>query len=64
MIGKMYPDPNCNGPHKPRQRLVRWMHTKECLRAYPTRNKSSENNIDSLPDDATIVERGRAVGAL
>lgn len=59
-----WPDPECHGPHKPRQRLVRWMHTDKCLAVYPVRNKSKEDEIDSLPEDATIVERGRAVGAI
>ncbi len=66
MSTKPYPDPRCRGPHKPRQRMVRWMHTKDCLEAYPTRNKIREEELTSenLPEDATIVERGRSVGAI
>jgi hypothetical protein len=64
MSTKSYPDPNCLGPHKPRQRLVRWMHTKECIEAFVARNKPAEDVTLNLPEDATIVERGRAVGAL
>jgi len=63
MNTKAYPDPSCHGPHKPRQRLVRWMHSKDCIEAYPTRNKYREAELN-LPEDATIVERGRAVGAI
>ncbi len=61
-----WPDTNCHGPHKPRQRMVRWMHTKDCLEAYPFRNKRRDIEPTSadIPEDATIVERGRSVGAI
>lgn len=64
MNANRWPDPECHGPHKARQRLVRWMHTKECLEAFPTRNKLTTAKESELPEDATIVERGRFAGAL
>ncbi len=59
-----WPDPNCRGPHKPRQRIIQWMHTQECLQAYPTQKKPDDPDSKTIPENATIVERGRAVGAI
>lgn len=60
---KTPPDPACRGPHKIGQRLLRWQHTDVCKEVNAKRFlKSAEK--PTLPEDATIVERGRAVGAL
>ena len=64
MSTKPYPDPNCDGPHKPRQRLVRWMHTADCLEAHAHKFKIEPEDSGTPPNEATIVERARAVGAL
>lgn len=62
-----FPAPECPGPHKPGQRLLRWQHTKPCREAAGRRVK---RNGDPIPvDDGTlagmsVVERGRAVGGL
>ncbi len=58
-------DPACNGPHKGGQRLLRWQHTETCkkINAWLFR-KGPASDSPELPEDATIVERGRAVGAI
>lgn len=63
MRTKTWPDPDCRGPHKRGQRLIRWQHTQACKDAAAGRfNKDDPEN--SLPESETIVDRGRAVGAL
>jgi hypothetical protein len=61
---KPWPDPKCQGPHKIGQRMTRWQHTKDCKDAFAERRKRGDEPTDSIPEDATIVERGRIVGAL
>jgi len=64
MSTKTWPDPKCAGPHNGGTRILKWQHTKECKDAMPSRfRKKGEFDVPDLKD-ATIVERGRAVGAL
>lgn len=61
---KKWPDPNCAGPHKAGERVLKWQHTKECKDSMPSRfRKKGEIDLPDL-EDASIVERARAVGAL
>ncbi len=57
-----WPDSRCSGPHKEGQRMIRWQHTQDCRDAYAERNKIASD--PAIPEDATIVERGRLTGAL
>lgn len=58
-------DTSCPGPHKAGQRLLRWQHSEICknINARLFRKRARPEPA-SIPDNATIVERGRAVGAI
>jgi hypothetical protein len=65
----IWPDPNCRGPHKEGQRLLRWQHTVDCKLAAVNSRMFSGDVGEILrdgmtPEDATLVERARSAGAI
>jgi hypothetical protein len=44
--------------------MIRWQHTESCRSAFALARKREMDPDDSLPEDATIVERARTAGAV